>query len=101
MKKSGTTMSLHSLKGVLSLGATCLIFAYKGRPIIIMKRGIHTEVREGHEPYNLTTLIILIQTINIDGEAFPDRLADHEGHLVCGVQPPSSASPHTEHIAPE
>ena len=73
----------------------------QGKPKIIMKRGIHTEVREGHEPYNLTTLIILIQTINIDGEAFPDRLADHEGHLVCGVQPPSSASPHTEHIAPE
>ncbi len=73
----------------------------QGKPKIIMKRGIHTEVREGHEPYNLTTLIILIQRISIDGEAFPDRLADHEGHLVCGVQPPSSASPHTEHIAPE
>lgn len=73
----------------------------QGKPKIIMKRGIHTEVREGHEPYNLTTLIILIQTINIDGEAFPDRLAGHEGHLVCGVQHPSSASPHTEHIAPE
>ena len=73
----------------------------QGKPKIIMKRGIHTEVREGHEPYNLTTLITLIQRISIDGEAFPNRLADHEGHLVCGVQPPSSASPHTEHIAPE
>ena len=73
----------------------------QGKPKIIMKRGIHTEVREGHEPYNLTTLIILIQTINIDGEAFPDRLADHEGHLVCGVQPLSSASPRTWHIAQE
>ena len=77
----------------------------QGKPKIIMKRGIHTEVWEGHKPYNLITLIILIQTIRIDGEAYPDRLADHgdhlAGHLVCGVQPLSSASPRTWHIAQE
>lgn len=60
MKKSGTTMSLHSLKGVPSLGATCLIFAYKGRPIIIMKRGIHTEVRESTGSQSFYLCIFLL-----------------------------------------
>ena len=90
-------LPVHSLLliGTLPLSAF-LIFTYKGQPLIIMKRGIHTEVEEGHFTYNdLSPIVYAISC----GEVYRRPLVRHADRLGADVAVASSASPHTWYTA--